>query len=163
EAGHALLAQVLPTTDRVHKLSMIPRGLSALGYTMQAPIEDRYLLTRPELIDRITVLLGGRAAELITFGDYSTGAQDDLARATDLARRMVAQFGMSNAVGPQSLAPRDGRSLLGPGLSLSTEREFGERTQALLDAEVASLLRRTFRRAVCVLEANRAQLSRLAT
>src|SRR5262249_50315732 len=142
-----------------------PRGMSALGYTMQVPLEDRYLLTRPELLDRITVLLGGRAAELVMFGDLSTGAQDDLMRATDLARRMVAQFGMSELLGPQSLADggmaREGRFL--PGLPLPHEREFSERTQQLIDGEVASLLRRVSRRAVALLEVNREQLSRLAT
>jgi cell division protease FtsH len=165
EAGHALLAQVLPTTDRVHKLSMIPRGLSALGYTMQVPLEDRYLLSRAELLDRITVLLGGRAAEQVIFGDYSTGAQDDLERATDLARRMVAQFGMSERVGPQSLVgsaiPREARMI--PGMPLGHEREFSERTHQLLDGEVAELLRRVFRRAVALLDVNREQLARLAT
>src|SRR5262249_19593057 len=80
EAGHALLANILPTTDRVHKVSMIPRGLGALGYTMQIPLEDRYLLTRAELLDRITVLMGGRAAEQMVFGQVSTGAQDDIER-----------------------------------------------------------------------------------
>src|SRR5262249_25059954 len=129
------------------------------------PLEDRYLLTRAELLDRITVLLGGRAAERVIFGDLSTGAQDDLARATDLARRMVAQFGMSDLLGPQSLvdgaAGREGRLL--PGLELPHEREYGERTQQLIDAEVAELLRRVSRRAEALLAVNRAQLEHLAT
>ncbi len=99
ESGHALLAEILPTTDRVHKVSMIPRGLGALGYTMQLPLEDRYLMTRPELLDKITVLMGGRAAERVVFNEVSTGATDDLQRATDLARRMVSQFGMSSVLG----------------------------------------------------------------
>src|SRR5439155_3457998 len=88
EAGHALLAEVLPTTDRVHKVSIIPRGLGALGYTMQLPIEERFIVQRAELLDKITVLFGGRAAERIMFGEISTGAADDLERATELARRM---------------------------------------------------------------------------
>src|SRR5437867_5308148 len=124
---------------------MIPRGMGALGYTMQVPLEDRYLLTRPELLDRITVLLGGRAAELLVFGDVSTGAQDDLERATDLARRMVVQFGMSEAVGPQSLAADGLRpTSVIPGLNLPGERPYSERTQQVIDAEVADLLHRTF-------------------
>src|SRR5262245_10351682 len=108
ESGHALLAEILPTTDRVHKVSMIPRGLGALGYTMQLPLEDRYLMTRTELLDKITVLMGGRAAERVVFGEISTGASDDLQRATDLARRMVMQFGMSTILGPQAVAHLDG-------------------------------------------------------
>jgi cell division protease FtsH len=164
EAGHALLAEVLPTTDRVHKVSMIPRGLSALGFTMQVPLEDRYLLTRPELLDKITVLLGGRAAELAIFGDVSTGAQDDLMRATDLARRMVVQFGMSETVGPQSLDAETVRpSALVPSFAFPGTRPYSEGTQQLIDAEVAELLRRAFSRATRLLEINRAQLLNLAT
>jgi len=164
ESGHALLAEILPTTDRVHKVSMIPRGLGALGYTMQLPLEDRYLMTRPELLDKITVLMGGRAAERVIFNEVSTGATDDLQRATDLARRMVAQFGMSAALGPQSvesLGPAaDQRFLQVP--QLMGERGYSERTQQLIDQEVSELLRRAFERAVALLEHNRTQLLALA-
>src|SRR5437867_5234423 len=132
---------------------MIPRGMGALGYTMQVPLEDRYLLTRPELLDRITVLLGGRAAEMLVFGDVSTGAQDDLERATDLARRMVAQFGMSRVLGPQSLvnvdSMRQGRFI--PGLQVPHEHVFSEHTQEVIDDEVARLLRHLSARASGVL------------
>jgi cell division protease FtsH len=163
ESGHALLAEILPTTDRVHKVSMIPRGLGALGYTMQLPLEDRYLMTRPELLDKITVLMGGRAAERVVFNEVSTGATDDLQRATDLARRMVAQFGMSSVLGPQSVdsltAPTDGRFM--PGVQMG-ERGHSERTQQLIDQEVSELLRRAFERAVALLEHNRTQLLALA-
>jgi cell division protease FtsH len=164
ESGHALLAEILPTTDRVHKVSMIPRGLGALGYTMQLPLEDRYLMTRPELLDKVTVLMGGRAAEKVVFNEVSTGATDDLQRATDLARRMVSQFGMSTVLGPQSVehlgAPSDTRFL--PQALAGVERGYSERTQQLIDQEVSELLRRAFERAVALLEHNRSQLLALA-
>jgi cell division protease FtsH len=163
ESGHALLAEVLPTTDRVHKVSMIPRGLSALGYTMQVPLEDRYVMSRPELLDKITVLMGGRAAEQVIFGEVSTGAADDLERASDLGRRMVAQFGMSPRLGPQSLrgaAPLDGCYL--PAFQPPLERLYSEHTLELVDTEVQELCRRAFERAVTILEQNREQLRRLA-
>src|SRR5207245_3027925 len=99
EAGHALVAESREHADRVAKISVIPRGVAALGYTQQQPTEDRYLMTRAELLDRLDVLLGGRVAEEIVFGDVSTGAQDDLQRATDMARHMVARYGMSDALG----------------------------------------------------------------
>jgi cell division protease FtsH len=164
ESGHALLAEILPTTDRVHKVSMIPRGMSALGYTMQLPLEDRYLMTRPELLDKITVLMGGRAAEKVVFGEISTGASDDLERATDLARRMVMQFGMSNVLGPQAVAHLDGsqESRFLPGVTLGGEKAYSERTQQVIDTEVADLLRRSFDRATMLLEHNRTQLLELA-
>jgi cell division protease FtsH len=164
ESGHALLAEILPTTDRVHKVSMIPRGYGALGYTMQLPLEDRYLMTRPELLDKITVLMGGRAAENLIFGEISTGATDDLQRATDLARRMVAQFGMSPIVGPQSLQRSEGaiEQKFLPGLNINAERNYSERTQQLIDAEVARILNDTFERALSLLEHNRRQLLELA-
>jgi cell division protease FtsH len=164
ESGHALLAEILPTTDRVHKVSMIPRGLGALGYTMQLPLEDRYLMTRAELLDKITVLMGGRAAEKVVFDEISTGASDDLQRATDLARRMVTQFGMSVVLGPQALAHLDGtmESRFLPGLTIGGEKGYSERTQQVIDTEVADVLRRSFDRAVALLEHNRPQLLQLA-
>jgi cell division protease FtsH len=164
ESGHALLAEILPTTDRVHKVSMIPRGMHALGFTMQLPLEDRYLMTRPELLDKITVLMGGRAAEKLVFGELSTGATDDLERATDLARRMVAQFGMSNALGPQSVAHLDGRAEARflPGVSLGGERGYSEEVQELIDREAGAILRLAFERAVALLQHNRSQLLQLA-
>jgi cell division protease FtsH len=123
EMGHALVALDMPTADPVHRVSIIPRGAAALGMTMQRPLEDRYLLTEPELKDRLAILLGGRTAEEIAFDVISTGAQNDLQRATEIARAMVIEYGMSERVGPLSFTP-DGRSeryLFGGGPELSPE------------------------------------------
>ena len=109
ESGHALVAMLLPNVDPVNKVSIIPRGIAALGYTQQLPTEDRYLMTRNELLDRLQVLLGGRVSEEIIFGDVSTGAQNDLQRATDIARSMVMEYGMSERLGPLTYT-RDPRS-----------------------------------------------------
>jgi cell division protease FtsH len=106
EAGHALVAESRPHADRVSKISIIPRGVAALGYTQQLPTEDRYLLKKTELLDRLDVLLGGRVAEEIVFSDISTGAQNDLQRATDTARHMVTQYGMSERLGLATLRSR---------------------------------------------------------
>jgi len=113
EAGHALVAASVPSADPVHKISIIPRGIAALGYTLQLPTEDRYLLTRSELLDRLAVMLGGRAAEALTFGEVSTGAQNDLQRAADTARRMVKEYGMSERLGALAFEP-ERRSLFLP-------------------------------------------------
>ena len=99
ESGHAIVATVLPGLDPVHKISIVQRGFGALGYTMQLPLEDRYLMTRRDLLSQLAVLLGGRTAEEIALGEISTGAQNDLQRATDIARAMVTEFGMSDALG----------------------------------------------------------------
>ena len=163
ESGHALLAEILPTTDRVHKVSMIPRGLGALGYTMQLPLEDRYLMTRQELYDKITVLMGGRASEQAIFGEISTGASDDLTRATDLARRMVTQFGMSEAVGPEALqeeSMHEERFL--PGVRFPGTRTWSDHTAELVDGEVAEILRRALRRAIRLVEHNLDQVRAMA-
>jgi cell division protease FtsH len=164
ESGHALLAEILPTTDRVHKVSMIPRGLGALGYTMQLPLEDRYLMTRQELYDKITVLMGGRAAEQAIFREMSTGAADDLTRATDLARRMVSQFGMSETVGPQVLQDNgnhEERFL--PGVRFPGMRQFSEHTAFVMDSEVGELLSHAYRRAQRLVEHNVEQVRAMAT
>src|SRR5213078_296950 len=102
ESGHAIVATVLPGLDPVHKISIVQRGFGALGYTMQLPLEDRYLLTREDLLSQLAVLLGGRSAEEIAFGRVSTGAQNDLQRATDIARAMVTEYGMSDVLGAVS-------------------------------------------------------------
>jgi cell division protease FtsH len=142
EAGHALVAASVPTGDPVHKISIIPRGIAALGYTLQLPTEDRYLLTRSELLDRLAVLLGGRAAEQITYGEVSTGAQNDLQRAADIARRMVKEYGMSERLGAVAFEPErrplflpagDGLGLGGKAYSEETAREIDEEVKRIVD------------------------------
>ena len=124
EMGHALVASALPGVDPVHKVSIIPRGIGALGYTMQRPTEDRFLIERAELINRMAVLMGGRAAEEIVFGEISTGAADDLDRATDIARQMVTRFGMADALGQRVYEPQR-QAFLGEAL-------IGTRPEGLL-------------------------------
>src|SRR2546426_4038730 len=137
EAGHAIVAELRPRADRVHKISIIPRGVAALGYTQQQPTEDRYLMTRSELLDRLDVLLGGRVAEEIVFGDVSTGAADDLRRATDMARHMVAQYSMSEKLGLATFdEPR--QTFLETGGS--TARAYSEATAQAIDVEIAEIL-----------------------
>ena len=138
EAGHALVAEARPHADRVAKISIIPRGVAALGYTQQQPTEDRYLMTRAELLDRLDVLLGGRTAEELIFGDVSTGAQDDLQRATDLVRHMITRYGMSDALGLATFeAPRQALFLQVP---TGAPREYSEETARVIDAEIQQLL-----------------------
>ena len=138
EAGHALVAELRPRADRVTKISIIPRGIAALGYTQQQPTEDRYLLTRAELLDRLDVMLGGRVAEELLCGDVSTGAQDDLQRATDLARAMVTQYGMSAGLGLATYeSPRQPLFL---DVGHVEGREFSEDTAHAVDVEMRALL-----------------------
>jgi cell division protease FtsH len=140
ETGHALVAAFTPGADRVHKISIIPRGIAALGYTQQLPTEDRYLMTRQELLGKIDVLLGGRLAEEIIFGDISTGAHNDLQRATDIARAMVSEYGMGRTLG-LSTYPRQNRPMfLSPEQMPSAGKEYSEATAAKLDDEVKDLI-----------------------
>jgi cell division protease FtsH len=162
EMGHALVALRVPHADPVHRVSIIPRGTAALGMTMQRPLEDRYLMSEPELQDRLTILLGGRSAEEIVFGQISTGAQNDLEVATSIARAMVTEFGMSPKVGPLSFGhdgfrTSEGRPLFpGEGSQLSTE------TAKLVDEEVARLVNEAHQRARKILEDDRDLLDRLS-
>jgi cell division protease FtsH len=162
EMGHALVALSSPTADPVHRVSIIPRGAAALGMTMQRPLEDRYLLTEPELEDRLAVLLGGRTAEEIVFDHVvSTGAQNDLERATEIARAMVAQYGMSPKVGPLSFGPDGYR---GPGRMLfpGGSPEVSDDLAALIDEETARLVNEAHERATDVLTLHRDLLQRLS-
>jgi len=160
ESGHALVASSLPHTDPVHKVSIIPRGIAALGYTLQLPTEDRYLLTRSELLERLTVLLGGRCAEELIFQEVSTGAQDDLLKATDMARRMVTAYGMSERLGPVSFEQQR-RPLFLPE-SLPPARDYAEKTARAIDEEVKVLLEEACERARIILWEKQEGLHRLA-
>jgi len=160
ESGHALVAELVPGADPVSKISIIPRGIAALGYTSQLPTEDRYLMTRSELLARICVLLGGRVAEEIVFGDISTGAQNDLQRATEIARTMITQFGMSEKLGLASLeGARTATFLMVPTHS---SKEYSEETARLIDEEVKQILAEAHTRARDLLISRRAALEELA-
>jgi len=161
ELGHAMVALALPGTDEVHKVSIIPRGVGALGYTIQRPTEDRFLMTRAELENRMAVLLGGRAAEGVVFHEISTGATDDLARATDLARAMVLRYGMSEALGNVAY-DRERSPYLQTGIPMPQNRDYSEATAQAVDAAVRSLVNRALERASRILEHNRALLDRSA-
>ncbi|MBC7638088.1 MAG: ATP-dependent zinc metalloprotease FtsH [Acetobacteraceae bacterium] len=162
ELGHAFVGLALPGTDVVHKVSIIPHGVGALGYTIQRPTEDRYLMTRGELECKMAALLGGRAAEMVVFDEVSTGASDDLARVTDIARAMVLQYGMSDALGNVSY-DRDRTPFLQPEMKMPQERSYGDRTADAVDGAVRALIDNALARAVAILRANRAVLDRAAT
>ena len=161
EAGHALVAESRPNADRVTKVSIIPRGVAALGYTLQTPTEDRYLMRRAELLDRIDVLLGGRVAEEIVFGDVSTGAQNDLQRVTDLARHMVTQYGMSETLGLVTFEePRSNPFLNVSGAGRS--REYSEKTAQAIDDEIRRIIGEARERVRTTLTQRRGALDALA-
>ncbi len=160
ELGHALIAAYTLHADPVQKISIVPRGRAALGYTLQLPTEDQFLMTRTELVDRIRGLLGGRAAEDLVFGEVSTGAQNDLERATALARQMVAMYGMSDRVGLASCAQRQPTFLNSPDTQI--QRDCSEETAREIDEEVRKLLDQSYDEAKDVLLAHRADLDRLA-
>ncbi|MBX6365926.1 MAG: AAA family ATPase, partial [Gemmatimonadetes bacterium] len=163
EAGHALVAERVPTADPVHKISIIPRGVGALGYTQQLPLDERYLLQRRELMDRLTVMLGGRAAEELVFGEMSSGASNDLARASDIARRMVSELGMSDAVGPVAFDRRRGAGFLEGELAPGGEaRGYSEATAELIDREVQRILVEAHDAAYRILEQDRRFLDELS-
>ncbi|HCP9983298.1 TPA: ATP-dependent metallopeptidase FtsH/Yme1/Tma family protein [Escherichia coli] len=161
EMGHALVALALPETDPVHKISIIPRGIGALGYTLQRPTEDRFLMTRTDLEHKIAVLLGGRAAEKLVFGELSTGAADDLARATDIARDMITRFGMDEGLGYIAFEAQRPRFLDTPELAHGGCR-VAESTQARIDQAIRDIVMGVFERAYRILDINRAVLERCA-
>ncbi|MDX9745046.1 MAG: ATP-dependent zinc metalloprotease FtsH [Syntrophales bacterium] len=146
EMGHALVSLSLPGTDPVQKISIVPRGIAALGYTMQVPTEDRFLMRKTELMNKVASLLGGRAAEEIIFGDISTGAHNDLSRATDIARSMVMEYGMSTALGQVYLSRKSRPLFLDAGMSESNE--FSEATAELIDREIKSIIDDQYRKAL---------------
>ena len=161
EMGHALVALALPETDPVHKISIIPRGIGALGYTLQRPTEDRFLMTRTDLEHKIAVLLGGRAAEKLVFGELSTGAADDLARATDIARDMITRFGMDEGLGYIAFEAQRPRFLDTPELAHGGCR-VAESTQARIDQAIRDIVMGVFEHAYRILDINRAVLERCA-
>lgn len=161
EMGHALVALALPETDPVHKISIIPRGIGALGYTLQPPTEDRFLMTRTDLEHKIAVLLGGRAAEKLVFGELSTGAADDLARATDIARDMITRFGMDEGLGYIAFEAQRPRFLDTPELAHGGCR-VAESTQARIDQAIRDIVMGVFEHAYRILDINRAVLERCA-
>jgi len=157
EMGHALVAATLPGMDPVHKVSIIPRSIGALGYTMQRPTEDRFLITTQELKDRLVVLLAGRAAEQLIFNEVSTGAADDLAKVTDIARQIVTRFGMSAELGQAVLEPQQSR-FLGEQVLAVRERDYSERTAEKIDDAVRSLIDEAYQRAQEILATRHEEL-----
>ncbi len=159
EAGHALIASKLEGTDPVHKISIIPRGHMALGYTLQLPEEDRFLISRRELADKITVLLGGRTAELIRFGDVTTGASNDLERATQTARQMVTQFGMSDRLGLVTLGKKQHEVFL--GREIVEDKNYSDEIAYAIDQEVRSIIDDSFDAAKKILTEHRDRLEEI--
>jgi cell division protease FtsH len=160
EAGHALVAEFRRHADRVAKISIIPRGVAALGYTQQLPTEDRYLLKKSELLDRLDVYLGGRVAEEIAFGDMSTGAQNDLQMATEMARHMITQYGMSQSLGLAAFEQPAGSALY--SAPLSEKKPYSEQTARSIDAEIIRLLEEAHQRVKDTLTEKRDLLDALA-
>jgi len=160
ELGHAIVAMTLPETDPVQKISIIPRGIAALGYTMQVPTEDRFLMRRAELLNRIATLLGGRAAEEIIFDDISTGAQNDLSRATDIARSMVKEYGMSGNLGQVYFAHKKQSQFLNPNQEGSGD--YSAMTAHLIDKEIRQIIDEQYERALKILRSKRKILNQAA-
>ncbi|MEE8195037.1 MAG: ATP-dependent zinc metalloprotease FtsH [Candidatus Bipolaricaulota bacterium] len=160
ESGHALLGKLLPRADPVHKISIIPRGDGSLGFTLQLPTEEKYIVSEEEFKDKLTTLFGGRAAEELVFNELSTGAYDDLKKATDLAKRMVVEYGMSPKLGPMSLARDHVDVFLGE--EIVRRNEHSEDLTSLVDSEIRSLITRAYQKAKRLLTNNRSVLDRLA-
>jgi cell division protease FtsH len=164
ESGHAVVSTLCAHSEPVHKISIIPRGLAALGYTMQLPLEDRYLMSREELLDKMAGLMGGRAAEEIVVGSISTGASNDFKQATEIARLMVTEYGMSDALGPVSYSERSRSPFLrgGDGMGGLTDKAYSERTQRRIDQEVSRLVEEAMQRARDLVVRHREALGRVA-
>ena len=161
ESGHAIVATVIPGLDPVHKISIVQRGFGALGYTMQLPQEDRYTVTRSELLGRLAVLLGGRSAEEIAIGEITTGAHNDLQRATDIARAMVTEYGMSDALGAVNYESQKRSRFL--DLPMMPERgAYAEVTAEKIDAEIKRLISDAHDKAREILSSHRDKLENVA-
>ncbi len=161
EVGHALVAMALPGTDPIQKVSIIPRGVGALGYTLQRPTEDRFLMSRTELANRMAVLLGGRAAESLIYDEVSTGAADDLARATEIARNMVVRFGMTAELGQVTYEPETATFLAG-ATPMFRPRTYADGTAAAIDHAIKDLVEAAFAEARGILERNKTILTTCA-
>src|SRR5215470_12094864 len=163
EVGHALVAAFTPGADQVHKISIIPRGIAALGFTQQLPTDDRYLMTKHELLGKVDVLLGGRAAEDVVFGEVSTGAHNDLQRATDIVRSIVLEYGMGETLGPLTFGRRRPAFLADPGGFFSDgPREYSDATAEAVDAEMKRLMAERLQRVTELIRANRPLIDRLS-
>jgi len=160
ESGHALVGNFLPNADPIHKVSIIPRGSAALGYTLQLPLEDRYLATKTELLDKLAVLLAGRASEQLIFNEVSTGAQNDLIRVTHIVRKMVCEYGMSDKLGPVALG--SGAEEVFLGRDLLKERNYSEELAYEVDKEIGRIIQETYKRTYQILEKNKDKLIQLA-
>jgi cell division protease FtsH len=158
EVGHALLARLLPHADPVHKISILPRGL-ALGYTLQLPLEDKYLVTKSQAMDQLTVMLGGRVSEEMIFNELTSGAHNDLERATELAKRMVCEFGMSR-LGPRTFGKRDRQVFL--GRDIGERRDYGDETADAIDLEIRHLIDECYSKAKKIISANKLKLISIA-
>jgi len=161
ESGHALVAKLLPKSDPVHKVSIIPRGSAALGYTLQLPTEDRFLISKSELMERLSVLLGGRVAEELIFKDITTGAQNDLERATKIARQMVTEYGMSDTIGPMTLGRKEHQIFL--GRDISEDRNYSDEIAFQIDKEVEKIIENAYNKAKEILTKNKRKLKKIAT
>ncbi len=160
ESGHALLSVLIKEVDPLHKVSIIPRGAGGLGYTLQLPLEDRYIMTKKELMGRLTVFLGGRVSEELIFDEISTGAQNDLEIATDIARRMVTEFGMSEELGYLTFGHRKSQVFL--GRDIAEERNYSDETALIIDKEVRKIIDEAHDRAKRLLTKHKSQLKKLA-
>jgi cell division protease FtsH len=161
ETGHALMASLIETSDPVHKISIIPRGIAALGYTMQRPTEDRYLMTKQELLDRLAVLLGGRVAEELVFGEVSTGGHDDLSKATDIAKSMVKEFGMSDRIGHITYEKERKSMFLDIGPD-SHFKDYSEETAREIDNEIREIVEGTYAKVKGTLSEKKPLLEKIA-
>ena len=155
ETGHALVRLALPGVETVHKVSIIPRGIGALGYNIQRPTEDRFLMTEEELMDKMAALMGGRAAEILAFNELSTGAADDLSKTTDIARTMITRYGMNDTLGQVTYDADRQTFLHQADGSLLSARSYSEQTAWQIDEAVRELISQAFNRATDILGKNR--------
>jgi len=160
ESGHTLIAELVPTGEPVHKVSIIPRAIGALGYTLQVPEKEKFLATKNELLDQVAILLGGRVAEEIVFGDISTGAQNDLERSSELARNMVCSYGMSEKLGALTFGKKHASLFL--GTEYGEDKNYSEETARQIDDEVKAVIRESYERVRTLLQENRPTLDSLA-